>query len=165
MTDVQVYSGAAVLGAVAGMRSMSSPATIGQLAKSGLLETGHAQLAFLNRPITAKSLAAAAIGELIADKLPFLPKRTKAPSLIWRAVSGALGGAAVCSSKRRSVLAGAMLGAAAAAGATYGAYELRRWAGERFDIPDPVVAIAEDVLVAGCGLLVLSSLRSSNNAA
>ncbi len=148
MTDAQVYTGAAVVGAVAGMRSMSSPAIV-------------SRLGLLNHPVVAKSTAAIAIAEVIADKLPFLPKRTNAPSLIWRTISGALSGAAICSSKKRSVLAGAMLGAAAAVGATYGAYELRRWAGRKFELPDPVIAVAEDVLAASCACLVLSSLRET----
>ena len=159
MTDVQVYTGAAVMGAVAGMRSISAPAIATQIVRSGPLGAGNRQLAFLNRSATARSIAVAAIGELVADKLPFLPKRTKAPSLVWRVLSGALSGAAICAAKKRSAVAGAFLGAAAAAGATYGTYELRRWAGEHFDIPDPVVAIVEDVLVAGSAALVLSSLR------
>ncbi len=119
------------------------------------------ELGFLENAATAKSLAIAAVGELVADKLPFLPKRTKAPSLIWRAISGALSGAAITSSRKRSALAGAVIGAAAAVGATYGAYELRRWAHDRFEIPDPMLAIVEDVLVAGCGVLVLSSFRKT----
>lgn len=143
---------------------MSSPAIVSQLAHAGVIETGHTQLGFLKRPVTAKSLAVAAIGEVIADKLPFLPKRTKAPSLIWRAISGALGGAAVASSKKRCVLAGAALGSAAAVGSSYGMYELRRWAGERFDIPDFLLAIGEDALLAGCGFLLVSGLRTSTDA-
>ncbi len=161
MTDAQVYGEATVMGAVAGLRSMSSPAIMSQFVRSGLLPMGPSPLGFLNGATTAKTLAALAVGELVADKLPFMPKRTKAPSLAARAVSGGFSGAAICSSKKKSVLAGALLGAAAAVGATYGAYQVRRWAGRKFNIADPVVAIVEDVVVAGCGLLVLSALRSS----
>lgn len=157
MNDTKVYAGAAMMGAVAGMRSMSSPAIVSQLARS---VSGQSPLAFLNHSVTVKSTAAAAIGEIVADKLPVLGKRTAAPSLIWRAISGALSGAAVCSLKKRPPLAGAVLGAAAAAGASYGAYELRRWAGEKFDVPDPAIAVVEDLVVGACGLLLLSSLRS-----
>jgi uncharacterized membrane protein len=161
MTDAQVYTGAAVMGVAAGMRSMASPAIVSQLAKSGLTPPGQAS-GFFHRPATAKTMAFLAVGEMIADKLPFMPKRTDAPALVTRAISGAVSGAAICSSKKRSVIAGALLGAIGAVGATYGAYKLRKWAGERFDLPDAVIAIAEDALVAGCGMLVLSSMRSSS---
>jgi len=160
MTDAQVYTGAALMGAAAGMRSMSAPAVVSHLVRSGPVAAGNRELALLSQSATAKSIAAAAIGELIADKLPFLPKRTKAPSLVWRALTGAFSGAAICASRKRSGWTGALLGASAAVGASYGVYELRRWAGERFNLPDPIVAIGEDLLVAGCAALVLSSLRS-----
>jgi uncharacterized membrane protein len=165
MTDAQVYAGAAVMGVAAGMRSMASPAIVSQLAKSGLMPAGVASLGLLYRPATAKTMAVLAVGELIADKLPFMPARTDTPAVVVRAISGGFSGAAICSSKKRSVLTGALLGAFAAVGTTYGAYKLRKWAGERFDIPDPVIAIAEDALVAGCGMLVLSSMRASSETA
>ena len=165
MTDAQVYTGAAVMGVAAGMRSMASPAIVSQLAKAGLLPAGQTSIGFFNHPSTAKTMAVLAVGEIIADKLPFMPKRTDAPAVVTRAISGAVSGAAICSSKKRSVIAGALLGAVGAVGATYGAYKLRKWAGERFDIPDPVIAIAEDALVAGCGMLVLSSMRSGSETA
>lgn len=165
MTDAQVYAGAAVMGAAAGMRSMASPVIVGQLQKAGLAPSGHSAIDFLSQPKTAKTMAVLAVGEMIADKLPFMPKRTQAPALVTRAVSGGLGGAAVCSSKKRSVLAGALIGAAAAVGATYGAYQLRKWAGERFNLPDALIAIAEDALVAGCGMLVVSAVRAQGESA
>ena len=165
MTNAEVYTGAAVMGVAAGMRSMASPAIVSQLAKAGLMPPGHSSNGFFNRPATAKTMAVLAVGEIIADKLPFMPKRTDTPALVARAISGAVSGAAICSSKKRSVMTGALLGALAAVGATYGAYKLRKWAGERFNIPDPLIAIAEDALVAGCGMLVLSSMRSSSETA
>jgi uncharacterized membrane protein len=164
MTDTQVYTDAAIMGALAGMRSMSSPAIVSQFARSKLLPVGDSRIAFLNRSVTAKTLAVAAAAELVADKLPFLPKRTKAPSLIFRTISGGFGGAAICSAKKRPLLAGILIGAAGAIGATYGLYQLRRWAGQRLNVPDPVIAIAEDALVAGCGVLAYSVLRKDEAA-
>jgi uncharacterized membrane protein len=149
------------MGAVAGMRSLSSPAIVSQFARSGLLPVRNSRIAFLDRPATSKAVAIAAAAELIADKLPFTPKRTKTPSLIFRAVSGGFSGAAICSAKKRSVIAGILIGAAGAVGAAYGLYELRRWAGKRLDVPDPVIALAEDALVAGCGVLAFSVLRKA----
>lgn len=166
MTDAQVYAGAAVMGVAAGMRSMASPAIVSQLSKAGLVpEGGASPLGLLGHPATGKTMAVLAIGEMIADKLPFMPKRTDKPALFTRALTGAVSGAAICSSKKRSVWTGALLGALGAIGATYGAYELRKWAGKRFDVPDAVIAIAEDALVVGCGMLVLSSMKTSGESA
>ncbi len=158
MTKAEVYGGAAVMGAVAGLRSMTAPAVVSQLARG--LPIGSRSMGFLNSAVSMRTTVALAVGELIADKLPFLPSRTKPPSLILRAISGALSGAAVCSAKKKSVVSGIVIGAAAAIGATYGAYELRKRAAKRLHVPDPVIAIAEDALAVGTGLLVLSRLRS-----
>lgn len=160
MKEAEVYTGAAVMGAVAGLRSMTAPATVSQLARRGL-PIGSRSLGFLNSVVSMRATIALAVGELIADKLPFLPSRTKPPSLIVRAVSGALCGAAVCSAKKKSVFAGILIGAAAAIGASYGAYELRKHAGKALHVPDPVIAVAEDALAVGTGLIVLSRLRES----
>ena len=162
MTDAEVYSGAALMGVASGMRSLASPAIISQLARSGLAPVNHSPLAFLNNPLTAKTAAVLAVGELVVDKLPFTPSRTKAPLLVTRVISGAVGGAAVCSAKRRSLFVGALLGAAAAVGASYGTYHLRRWAGKKLNLPDPIVAVVEDVLVVGCAAVVLSAARKAD---
>lgn len=160
MTDAQVYTGAAIMGAVAGMRSLSAPAIVSQLAPSDSL-VPNAWTGLLKHRAAGRTLMWLAAGELIADKLPFIPKRTQTASLILRAISGALSGAAVCSARKRSALGGAVIGMAAAVGATFGAYELRRRAGKRFHIPDWPVAIVEDAIAAGSGALVLSSLRTN----
>ena len=151
MNDIQVYSAAAAIGAVAGLRSMLAPAIVSHCAHSGVLPIQHRHIAFLNRPAAAHTLAALAGSELIADKLPFMPNRTQPASALARAFSGALSGAAVCSAKNCSIAAGALLGALGAIGTTFGAYELRRRAGKRFGVPDPVIAVLEDgiALVAG----------------
>jgi len=164
MTDAEIYLGSAVMGATAGMRSLAAPAIVSHLAKAGHLPLEHARIGFLGRPSTAKTMAVLAVGEVIADKLPFIPKRTKAPSLIARTVSGALSGAAIASSKKRSGILGALLGAAGAIAATYGVYALRKAAGEKLRIPDPIVAVLEDATVAGCGYLMLSALRAAEEA-
>jgi uncharacterized membrane protein len=159
MTNREVYAGAALLGAIAGSRSFSAPALVSRAANSGLLPVSSRPLRFLAGPKTAKTIAFLAVGEFIADKLPFVPNRTASGPLIARALSGGLSGAAFASGRKRSRLVGALLGAAGAIGASYGFYELRRRAGKRFGIPDSLVAVAEDAFVAGAGLLIASRLR------
>jgi uncharacterized membrane protein len=164
MTDTEVYVSAAAMGAAAGMRSMAAPAIVSHLAKAGHLPLEQGRIGFLGRPSTAKTMAMLAAGELIADKLPFVPKRTKTPSLIVRTASGALSGSALASSKKRSVLLGALLGAAGAVAATYGAYALRKSTSEKLHIPDPIVAVIEDAVVATCAYLVITSVRAASEA-
>ena len=160
MTDAEVYAGAAALGALAGMRSMSAPAMVSQVAKAGRLAMGHPELDFFHSPKAAYAMTALAIGEAIADKLPFMPKRTQAPSLLGRAAMGGLSGAAISSSKRKSPFWGAIVGAAGAIGATYAFCYLRQAAKEKLHVPDAVAAIVEDAIVAGSGVLVLSRMQA-----
>lgn len=157
MGDTEVYAGAAVIGAVAGLRSMTAPALISHLTRSAL-DGERSKLDFLNSMVSMRTTLVLAVGELIADKLPFVPARTQAPSLIVRAVSGGLSGAALCSARKRSWFAGALIGAGAAVGAAFAAYELRKRAGKHFNLPDPVIAVIEDGIAAGTGALVLSKL-------
>ena len=137
---------------------MSSPALISQLAKSGILPVGS-HLGFLAKSGTRTSSAILAAGEFIADKLPFIPKRTEAGPLIARALTGGLAGAAISSGKKRSWQVGALLGIAGAIGAAYGAYHLRKQADQKLHLPDSAVAVLEDLLVVGAGLLITSMLR------
>lgn len=157
MGDTEVYAGAAAIGAVAGLRSMTAPALISHLTRASR-GGERSKWDFLSSMVSMRTTLALAVGEVIADKLPFIPARTKPPSLIVRAVSGAVSGAALCSAKKRSWFAGALIGAGAAVGASYAAYELRKRAGKHFNIPDVVVAVVEDSIAAGTGALVLSKL-------
>lgn len=151
MEDLEVYSAAALIGALAGMRSMAGPAFVGQLSRKGALSEVTGPLTLVTKPGFATVSAVLAVGELVADKLPFTPNRTAVGPLLGRALTGGVSGAVVCSAKRRSVLAGVLIGAAAAIGAAYGAYHLRKYAGEKLHIPDPMLALGEDALVAGLG--------------
>jgi uncharacterized membrane protein len=158
MRNLQVLAGAALLGVLAGMRSMAAPAALGQLARKGALAgvTGPLAIVTGSKFFTTASLLAA--GELVADKLPFTPNRTGAGPLLGRALTGGLGGAVICSANRRSVAAGALIGAAAAIGAAYGAYEFRQQVGQRMHLPDAIIALAEDAVVAALGTALVSRL-------
>jgi len=148
VTDNQVYAGALLVGAAAGLRSMSAPAMVGQWARPRSVGSG-----------LAKTMVVFAVAEVIADKLPFMPNRTEPFSVAWRAIAGGTSGALLCSSKKRSPLFGAILGSLAALGTTYAGFELRRRAAKDLHVPDAVIAVAEDALVATSGWLVMSQLQ------
>jgi hypothetical protein len=57
-------------------------------------------------------------------------------------------------------MVGAILGATAAAGATFALYELRKQIGETLHLPDPIVALAEDALVATAAMRLANSLQA-----
>ena len=107
-------------------------------------------------------LQAVAAAELVADKLPFTPSRTKAISLIARAASGGIVGAALSPRLRA---AGAAVGAAAALVATFGLHRLRSGLTTRLRVPNLLAGAIEDALVIGLGSKLASRVARSAKSA
>ena len=139
------------LGVVAGMRSLTAPAIL----RTWLSRQRHLAPTPLDRVATPTVMAVIATGELVADKLPFTPDRTCPPSVAFRALSGALVGGSFCAANRRSPVVGALVGAAGAVAATYGAFYLRRYLVKERGLPDVVVALVEDAAANALGRSVL----------
>jgi len=135
---------------------MMGPAAVSQAASRRMLRLREPATEFLASDITANIFAGLAAAELIADKLPFTPDRTKPPSLMLRAASGALCGAAIASAMRESAVTGAILGSTAAVGAAFAGRELRRL-GHRQNWPDAPVALMEDAIALGGAVAVVTS--------
>ena len=152
------YLTAACLGVIAGMRSMSAPALVSRhFAAAPSPHLAASAFGWLGSPRTAQVLTLLALGEVGADKLPFIPARTEPGPLAARGVSGALAGGAVCASAGESTAAGAAVGALAALASSFAFYHLRRTLGERGRLPDPVLAVAEDALALGLGRAALGA--------
>lgn len=115
--------------------------------------------AFLASPRTARILTVLAVGEALADKLPFSPDRISAPGLIGRMTSGALVGAALFAAAERRATVGAGLGLLSAAAASYPSYYLRVKIQEKLGAPNWAVGLVEDALAEGGGLLALRGQR------
>ncbi len=103
---------AAVLGAVAGMRSMA----------------GLATLALRRQGAPTKTLAAMAVGEMLVDKTPLVGPRIAPMPLAGRALSGALVGGVIAYDMRENLVVGAIAGAAAATIAAHLAFYARKHA-------------------------------------
>lgn len=117
------------LGAITGTRSLSG-ATALALGRGGL---------------AARASTVLWLGEMIADKTPYVGNRTDALPAAGRAVLGGLVGAASAREAHVRPLVGVLLGAGAALTMTYLAFHLRqRLAGSRL-----VGGLVEDAVVAG----------------
>jgi uncharacterized membrane protein len=99
-----------LIGCVCGLRSMTAPAVVAWGAHLGWLHLDGSWLAFLANKISLVVFSLFAVGELIADKLPFIPRRTEAGPLGVRIIFGALCGAALCLSGGAALIPGAILG-------------------------------------------------------
>jgi uncharacterized membrane protein len=133
-------------GFASGLRSMSPPALLSQhLAERPMWQLdSRVERALASRPARVL-LGAAAMGELVADKLPETPSRMNTGSLIARAVCGAIGGGVLMHRARQPALVGAVIGALGAVSGASAGYHARR-ALTRQGVPDAAVAVLEDVL-------------------
>lgn len=95
-------------------------------------------------------------GEMIADKLPFVPARTSPGGLVPRIGAAVY---AVRASTKRPTVAAYALGAVAAIATATVATNVRRVVKERTRIPDFFIGLAEDALVAG---LTYAIVRASD---
>ena len=146
---------AAGLGWAAGMRSMTPPAVLARTLASRkpsvpLLARQRRQPArALGADRAATLLTIAAAGELTADKLPVAPPRTSPPALFGRFASGALAGATVAAIRCQNPVLPVLVGAASGVASSFVMMELRKRAGEALGVPDPAVALVEDLLAVG----------------
>jgi uncharacterized membrane protein len=147
---------ALLLGVVCGLRSMTAPAVVAWGARLGWLHLGGSFLAFFASTISLVIFSLFAIGELIADKLPFIPARTQAGPLIVRVIFGAMCAAALCISAAASPTAGAVLGGIGGVVGAFAGYHYR--SGLAGKVPDLLLALVEDAVAVGGGFLLVSHL-------
>jgi uncharacterized membrane protein len=139
------YRLAAALGAIAGARSATAPAAMSvALARDGAGGDPLVALAVRLRPLTY----AAALLEMVADKLPFTPDRTSPPALLGRIALGAASGILAARAYGRSPLLAGLLAAGAAFGATFAWYHLRRTLMDDLGMDGVTSGLVEDAAVA-----------------
>lgn len=137
------------IGWVAGMRSMAGPALASTYLREHFIRRLLAQPAHaLSARPAANLIRVMALGELIVDKLPYVPNRTDPPSLIGRTLSGALAGAALSAAHRERREVGALLGGLVAAVSTFVMFHVRTGITRNTSVPDLPVGLAEDAVIA-----------------
>ncbi|GCE17684.1 hypothetical protein [Dictyobacter kobayashii] len=119
------------LGIAAGLRSMMPIAVMTETSSK-------------SSPTQKKLATFLAVGEVIADKLPFTPGRVTKGPFIARIAIGAISGALLCKRLQQPPLAGAMRGALGAALGTTAGYAYRTFAANTTSTPDIVWALVED---------------------
>ena len=149
------YLLAFLLGMVAGLRSMTSPAAVSWAARLGWLRLENSPLAFLGYSVAPYILTVLAIGELITDKLPKTPSRKTLVPFAARIVTGALSGAAL-GAHGGSLVGGLLAGALGAVAGTLGGYELRVRLVNATGGKDLPIALLEDAIAIGAAFLIVS---------
>ncbi|UJR79890.1 DUF4126 family protein [Sandaracinus amylolyticus] len=139
---------AALLGALCGGRAATPLAQLSKHARKAEIVSDRAAWRALQRPTLRRLLRLSMWAELIADKMPGVPSRLALPSIAGRCVTGALSGATAFAADRRSMLAGALIGGAAAYAGAVITHRFRVGR-DPSDSPHRVRGLVEDAFVVG----------------
>jgi uncharacterized membrane protein len=153
--DVYLLALALGIGFVAGLRSLLAPAAVAWAVRLGWMNLHGSPFGFMESGFALATLSLLAMGELIADLFPNIPRRTAPLPLLARIVSGGFCGACLCASAHRSWLAGAGLGAVGAVIGAFAGYEIRTRLVLKFNIADRFVALCEDFVALSLASLFL----------
>jgi uncharacterized membrane protein len=156
MEHPQVLLFAFLIGVVGGLRALTAPAVTSWAAYLGWLNLENSPLKFMGSMITVVFFTILACVELVTDQLPSTPARTKPAGLIPRILLGGLCGAAVASAGGQLLALGAVLGAVGGVAGAFAGYEVRTRLVKALGVPDFVIAVLEDAVAIGGGLLLLS---------
>lgn len=131
----QSFQRAMRLAAISGLKTMLGPALV----------------ASAQRRPERHNLVAAALGELVIDKLPLVPSRSSLPLLVPRAMAGAWVARAVMEEEGNDDPWVPVMGAAVAAGVATFAPMVRGTLRRVLGVPDYMIGLAEDYLAIKMG--------------
>ena len=144
------------IGVVTGLRSMTAPAVVAWAAHLGWINLSGSPLAFMGSAWAVGIFTVGALGEFVGDQLPTTPARTAAVGLTARIVIGLLTGACLGVAGGASYWLGALIGAIGAIAGAFGGYQARVRLVRGLHVPDAAIAIPEDLVAIGVGLLLVS---------
>jgi uncharacterized membrane protein len=145
-----------LIGVIGGLRTMTAPTVVAWAANRHWLNLGNSPLALIGSIGAVIVFTLGAVGELVIDKLPSTPSRTRLLGLVARSVFGGLSGAAVAVAGSQSLVLGLVAGAAGAIAGAFAGYEVRKRLVRALKVPDFVIALLEDAVAIAGGLLIVS---------
>jgi uncharacterized membrane protein/uncharacterized protein (UPF0548 family) len=151
---------AAGWGALAGMRSMLPISAASRSLKTESSHImGNAAARHIARPATGKILSVLALAELIADKLPSIPNRTRPIALAGRVASAAVAAAAVSARRGRTGWGPPLIGAVCAVASSSASFRFRAWLSRRFQISSSLAGVVEDVVALSLAAFMMRASR------
>jgi uncharacterized membrane protein len=147
------------------MRGSLAMTAIAVAARRGDLRLGDGLLGQIlhSRP-ALPVLCLAAAGELVIDKLPMTPSRLEPGPLFGRIVGGGVTGAIIGRGWGGSPVTGGVAGAVSALASSWVFGKGRAWVGSVTSLPDPIVAIGEDILAIGVAAFAAGIIPLSGGA-
>jgi uncharacterized membrane protein len=144
------------IGIVAGLRALTAPAVVAWAAHLGWINLSGSPLAFMGSVWAVAIFTVLALVEFVADQLPSTPARTAAVGLGARIVMGLLCGACLGIAGGASLWLGAVVAAIGAIAGAFGGYRARVGLVRALHVPDFAIAVPEDLIAVGLGLLLVS---------
>src|SRR5262245_49896638 len=144
-----------LIGFFAGLRSLTPPAVTAWATHFGWLKLER-PLSLIGSMASVIILSLLALAELVADKLPNTPSRTRAVGLSARILTGAVTGACIAVSGTNNAICGALLGIVGALAGTFAGYKARTGIVKALGAPDIFIALAEDLIAIGGSFFVVS---------
>lgn len=144
------------IGFVAGLRTMTAPVVVAWAAHLGWIHLSGTPLAFMGSVWAVGFFTLGALAEYVFDQLPSTPPRTGARGLISRTVTSLLSGACLAIAGGLSPWLGAVIAVAGAMAGAFGGYYARTGLVRALRVPDIVIAIPEDLIAVGLGLLIVT---------
>jgi uncharacterized membrane protein len=156
MTPATILLLAFAIGVICGLRSLAAPANVAWAAHLGWLQLRGTPLAFMGSWAAVIIFTLAAVGELVGDKLPQSPSRTAPLGLGARFVCGGLCGGAIVLAGNQALPSGIALGAFGGVLGAFLGYQARTRLVRALNVPDYIVAVAEDLFAIAAGLFLVS---------
>ena len=144
------------IGFVAGLRSLTAPAVVAWAAHLGWINLHGSPLAFMGSMSAVGIFTILALVEFVADQLPNTPSRTAPVGLAARIVTGGLTGACLGIAGDAAVWLGALAGAIGGITGAFAGYHARVGLVRMLRAPDFAIAVPEDLIAIGLGLLLVS---------
>lgn len=143
------------IGFFGGLRSLTAPAATAWAVYLGWLKL-DGPLSAIGSTVSVVIFTVLAVGELIADKLPWMPSRTAPPGLIARIALGGLTGACLSSAGGQGIILGGVSGAAGGIAGCFLGYQARTRLVKALGTADLNVALFEDLVAIAGGVWVVT---------
>jgi uncharacterized membrane protein len=144
------------IGIVAGLRALTAPAVVAWAAHLGWINLTGSPLAFMGSIWAVCIFTILALVEYVTDQLPSTPARTVPMQLGARIVMALLCGACLGIAGGAGLWLGAIVAAIGAVAGTFGGYHARIGLRQALHAPDIAIAVPEDLIAIGLGLLIVS---------
>ena len=147
-----------LIGVIAGLRTMAALAALSWSARlTGIIPPGFA-LDFFAYAWTPWIVSAAAIAELVKDKLPSTPSRKAPFGFLMRILVGAVGGA-VLTIGQGSWVMGSLCGVAGAVAGTFAGAAIRTRLATAFGSDLPAALVEDIIAILGAVAIVFGVFR------